>query len=825
MHFADFARDLRVARRSLLRSPGVTAAAILSIALGAGSTIAVFAAADAALFRAPPVHDAGRLTILYIERRKPREAATRERWSWARSSMLRSASSFDHAGTFSRAVVTLTGDVPSPVEAEVVSAGYWATLQVSAERGRVFTPSDELGGGVTIVSDDLWRSRFGGDASLLGRTIAVNGQALVVVGIAPRGFSGLSGRAQIWIPPAAATRLTYAGYLTTNQNFISVVAHLRPGVSFGEARAELAILGPRIQRTVPSESDDPSTTFSASLEPLAQARIDPSTRRPLLLLLIAVSCLLVLACANVAGLLLDRAISRRREIAIRVATGATRCRIVRQLLVEAAVIALIGGALGVLLAYPLATGLVIPPAAARGGNFYGALGEFASPRIDLRVLAFALGVCAATTLAFGLVPALRATRVDLVGDLKEGTSAVPTRAGRMGARQYIVAIESALAATLLFVSALFVGSWRAMATTGVGFEPERVLAFDIRPSAVAYPPARAAQLVSRVLAEVQRVPGVVAASVDGCAPVAGRCANAPLYIVGRPQPAPDAAPIVLRHYVGPDHFRTLGVPLRRGRFFDASDRAGGERVAIINEAAARRFWPGQDPIGQRVWFDGGSSFDRPDSAAEIVGVVGDVAYQPIDEHPFQADFYTPYTQFTFAARTVLVRANGDPAGLVPDLRRAVRRADPGLAVFEPRTMDEVMADSRARNTYQTRLLAAFSALAIGLSAMGIFAIITHAIGDRRREIGVRMALGAGHGRIIAVVADHGARPAIIGAVVGLGCAIGLGRVIAAAIYGVTAFDPWIVVLVCAIVLGVIALAAYAAARRALSVRAAEALRA
>src|SRR6185503_9220500 len=188
MHFADFARDVRVARRSLLRSPGVTAAAILSIALGAGSTIAVFAAADAALFRAPPVHDAGRLTILYIERRKPREAATRERWSWARSNMLRSASSFDHVGTFSRAVVTLTGDVPSPVEAEVVSAGYWATLQVSAERGRVFTPSDELGGGVTIVSDDLWRSRFGGDASLLGRTIAVNGQALVVVGIAPRGF-------------------------------------------------------------------------------------------------------------------------------------------------------------------------------------------------------------------------------------------------------------------------------------------------------------------------------------------------------------------------------------------------------------------------------------------------------------------------------------------------------------------------------------------------------------------------------------------------------------------------------------------------------------
>ena len=822
-------RDVRYGGRSLLRTPVVSVAAVLSIALGIAATTSVFSIVDAALFRAPPFAGAARLAILFITRQHPNAAIERERWSWPRSRMLREeVKSFSDVASFSLSVLALTssnGD-PEPVNAELVSSSYWRTLQIAPLVGRPFAADEDVGSGahpVVIVSYSLWSGRFGRDSGVVGKIVGVNGVPLTVVGIAPRDFSGLSGRAQLWIPATMAPRLSYTDYLVTNQNFISVVGRLRDGVTLDRARAELAVVSDKIQRAWPSASSNPATRFGATAVSLTEARIDPSTRRPLWLLLAGAACLLLLSCANVAGLLLGRGVSRRREIAIRIATGASRGRIVRQLLAESALLAFAGGVIALTLTVPIANRLVLPPSASRGRNFYGALSEFATSRTDGRVLAFCLALCALTTIAFGLFPALRASRVDVTRDLKD---AAGTGVGRMhvAPRQIIVTAETAIAVVLLSCAGLLLASSRRLDATDVGFDRTHLLTFLIRPSEVVYPAPKAPALIERVIAEIERVPGVEAASVDGCAPVGTGCANSTLYIMGRPAPRPDDAPPVLRHYVGPDHFRALGVPVVRGRAFTASDRAGSPRVAIISEAAVRRFWPNEDPIGKRVWFGGGSNFDRPDSSAEIVGIVGDVAYQPLDDHPFQPDFYTPYTQFTYATRTVLVRTRGAPNAVVPALRRAVRNIDPNLALFDVRTMEESMRDSWARLSYQMRLLGGFAAAAIVLAGTGIFAVIANAVGDRRREIGVRVALGATPAQVAAAVGRHGASPAMFGVGIGLACAALAGRVLASSLYGVRALDVGVLASVVATSAVVILLATYLAARRALTIEPVEAMR-
>ena len=822
-------RDARYGGRGLLRTPVISVAAILSIALGVAATTSVFSIIDAALFRPPPFPSAARLAILYITRQHPNAAIERERWSWPRSRLLREETkSFSDIASFSISVLALTssdGD-PEPVNAELVSSAYWRTLQIAPVIGRPFAADEDVGSGahpVVIVSYGLWTGRFGRDNALVGKIVAVNGVPLTIVGVAPREFAGLSGRAQLWIPATMAPRLSYTDYLVTNQNFISVVGRLRDGVTLDRARAELAVVSDKIQRAWPSASSNPATRFGATAVSLTEARIDPSTRRPLWLLLAGAACLLLLSCANVAGLLLGRGVSRRREIAIRIATGASRGRIVRQLLAESALLAFAGGVIALTLTVPIANRLVLPPSASRGRNFYGALSEFATSRTDGRVLAFCLVLCAVTTIGFGLFPALRASRVDVTRDLKDNAG---TGIGRMhvAPRQIIVAAETAIAVVLLSCAGLLLASWRRLDATDVGFDRTHLLTFLIRPSEVVYPAPKAPALIERVIAEIERVPGVEAASVDGCAPVGTGCANSTLYIMGRPAPRPDDAPPVLRHYVGPDHFRVLGVPVLRGRAFTANDRAGSPRVAIISEAAVRRFWPNEDPIGKRVWFGGGSNFDRPDSSAEIVGIVGDVAYQPLDDHPFQPDFYTPYPQFTYATRTVLVRTRGAPSAVVPAVRRAVRNADPNLALFEVRTMEESMRDSWARLSYQMRLLGAFAAAAIVLAGTGIFAVIANAVGDRRREIGVRVALGATPTQIAAAVGRHGANPALIGVGAGLASAGVAGRLLASSLYGVRALDVGVLASVAATAAVVILLATYLAARRALSIEPVEAMR-
>jgi putative ABC transport system permease protein len=819
-------RDVRFGVRSLRRTPAVSVAAVLSIALGVAAMAAVYSIVDAALFRPPPFDHPEALVAPYLTRQEPGHPLERQRWSWRGAVLLREmATSFENVATFTLSVLAITGDDAEPLNVEIVSHEYFPTLHVRPIVGRTFEGSEDEsdGAAVVVLGYDLWQRRFAGERSVIGRTLSVNNVALTIIGVMPPDFAGLSGRAQAWAPVSLPPRASYRDYLTTNQNFISVIARLRDGVTIEHARAELAGVGRAIQRVAPTFANAPEREVSATAVALNEARVDPSTRQPMLLLLAAAACLLLLSCANVAGLLLGRAATRAREIGIRIATGATRRRVVQQLLAEAAILATLGGVTGVAVAIPLTANAGLPAAMWRGRNFYGALSEFSSPRVDARVVAFSIAVCALTTFLFGLVPALQATRLDLTTALRSGTGG-STGASRTALRRIIVGSETALAVMLLAGGGLLAASWHRLATTDVGFDRSHLLTFLVRPSEVAYPPPKAPVLLARVLDAIERIPGVDAASVDGCSPVGTGCASSTLYVLGRPEPARDAAPGVLRHYVGPHHFTALRVPLLRGRVFDDRDRAGSPRVAIINHTAAARFWPNEDPIGKRVWFGGGSSFDRPDSSAEIVGIVGDVAYQALDEHPFQPDFYTPFAQFTYASRTVLVRTRVDVASVVPEVRRALQSVDRSLAMFEVRTMDEVMSASWSRVTYQTKILSGFAVIAVVLAATGIFAIVAHVIGTRRREIGVRMALGATAAQVLVTVGEGGARPAAIGLAAGVVSALIAQRALESLVYGVRSFGMEVIAGVAALLAVVIGASAYLAARRALRVDPAESLR-
>ena len=379
-----------------MRTPVITLAAIVSIAVGIAATTAVFSVVDAALFRPPPFEDADRLFMLYTTHQQNDEAPEKARWSWRRAQLLgERARSFDGVATFSSSVLALTSDNadPEPLDAEMISSAYFGVLRIKPVIGRTFDREIDEGMAThsqIILSYDIWQRRFGGDAGIIGRSVGVNGIPLTVVGVAPRGFSGLSGHAQGWLPATMAPAISYRDYLTTDQDFISVVARLRDGVTLDHANAEMQLVSDEIGRIAPHAASRSPVRRGIAMMSVNDARIDPATRRPLMLLLGAALCLLLLACANVAGLLLGRAVTRQREIAIRVATGATRSRLVAQLLVESALLAVVGGVWAISIAVPTASNVMLPPAAARGSNFYGALGEFSVPHADLRVMAFCL---------------------------------------------------------------------------------------------------------------------------------------------------------------------------------------------------------------------------------------------------------------------------------------------------------------------------------------------------------------------------------------------------------------------------------------------------
>jgi predicted permease len=810
--------------------PVFTAAALLSLTLGIGSSAAIFSLVDAAMLRRPPFADADRLAVLNITQRTPRKGELRHRWSWPRFQLLkRYARSFEGVATSSNNVVTVTGSSrPEPLAVEIVSTDYLGVMRAPLVSGRGFVEGDGIVGAPSssvVIGYDVWQRRFGGIEDVVGSPLELNGIALTVVGVAARGFNGVSGLAQAWIPATVAPLVTYRDYLTTNQNFITVIGRLRRDVTIDSARAELAIVGARIHAEQASEADTPQDEFSATAMTLNDARIDVVTRRALMLLGAAAALLLLIACANVAGLLVGRAAGRRREIAIRLAIGSDRARLVRQMLIEGGVLAAAAGGLTLVVTAWIMPFLRIPATLARGRNFYGAVGEFATPTVDWRLFAFTFAICACTVLLFALLPALRSTRIAIAADLKAGGGGASRGPARLALREAIVGLQVCLAVVLLVGCGLLLSSYARLRHTPLGFDPDGLVTFMIRPSEVKYDTTRAPALLDRVLEQIARVPGVEAATVDGCAPLSTQCANASLRIVGRPLATPADAPSVLRHYVSPNHFKTLRVPIIRGRGLEERDRAGSPAVVVINEAAAQRFWPDEDPIGKRVWFEGATAFDSPEASAEIVGIVGNVAYQPLGENAIQPDFFTAYAQFTYPNRMVLVRATaGESLALVPQLAQAVRRADPDLALFDVQTMAARAQLSWSKHSFQTALFAIIAFIALSVAATGVFAVTSFFVTSRSREIGIRLALGANAGQIARAMIGPTIRFALPGAAAGIAGALLLGRAMRAALYETSPLDLVALGGAVSVLIGAVIAAGYLPFRRALAVNPVDVLR-
>jgi putative ABC transport system permease protein len=752
-----------------------------------------------------------------------------------------SVSSFESVATVTAASIALSGaapatgnsqagTMPEQLDGELVSAAYFAVLRVPPAAGRFFLPEEDAAAGahpVVIVSDRLWRRRFAANPTIVGGTIRVNDVPLTVVGIAPRGFSGVTGKADIFMPRTMAPVLTYAEYLTTPQHFISVVARLRAGVSLAQANAELAAIGSRFADPSTGSGQAASTgagqtgsrldtQWSVGAIPIGDARVDPTLRRSVLVLLAAAVVVLLIAGVNVAALMLARARTRRREIAIRLAIGSSPLRLVRGLLVEGLLLAALAGVCGTVAAV---WGVELfarasPAVVASFGNNYGAVGVFAVPSLDLRALLFAAAATLLTTVLFALAPAIDASRPDLVAALKEDDRG----GGRGRALGALVIGEVGLAVLLLGASGLLLETFARLQSRRVGFVADNVLTFWVRPPASRYSPADGPAAVDRLLVRVQAVPGVESAAVNRCTPFTG-CSRTVIFLPGS-DPRPDDAPAVGRHYVSADYFKTLGIPLLAGRVLTAADRAGSPPVAVVNETGARRFWPGENAIGKRVWFGTttGPFSDRA-HAVEIVGVVGDVKYEGVEQadNPNRADFYTSYLQFAYPDTMVIVKARGDALSLLPAMRAAVAAFDPAVPIYDALTLDQRIAAAISRPRFNATLVAAFAAAALLLAAIGVYGVLSYSVSARMREIGVRLALGAGSGGVTRLVVGEGLRLAAIGAAAGIAAAFAGTRLIQGLLVGAAPSSLRVLVAGAAVMLTSTAAAAWLPARRAASV--------
>ena len=808
--------DLRYSLRSLARMRGVALVVVASLALGIAATTTMFSAAYAALLRPVPFADPDRLVLLFTTHTSPREGLALSRWSRSLiDTLAASVSSYESIASYTPALMSLSGGAgdPEQIDGEIVSREYFTTLRVTAALGRTFTAAEDGAPGdapVAVLSDRLWRQRYGADPSLLGGTVRVNDVPLTVVGIMPAGFSGLSAKSTLWIPRTMAPRLTYADYLTTPQLFIAVLARLKDGVTLEQANAELAAAS----ASFPIRQDAEGSRWGALAQTLGEARVEPTLRRSVLLLFSAAACVLLITCANVAGLLLARGRVRRRELAIRMAIGSGRARIVRQLLIESLTLAVPAGAFGAVLAvWGVDLFSRYAPAVLWTGRT--AISPFSEPAVDGRALAFTLAVTLVTSMLCGLAPALDTARTELTHALKEDE-----RGGGAPRRLFksLVVVEIALAVLLLAAAGLLLDNVAHMQQLRRGFETTGVITFWVRPPTSRYPVAEGPAIVERLLTSVEQVPGVESAAVNRCTPFTG-CSRTVLYFADRPNDERNH-PVVGRHYVSADYFRTLGIPLLAGRVLSPRDRPDRPPVTVISESAARRFWPDENPLGKRVWFGGTTGpFAGPAHAVEIVGIVGDVKYEAVDwpNSTGRPEFYTSYLQFSYPDTMVLVKTRGSTSTLVPALRRAVASVDSALPIYDVLTLDDRIAGALSRPRFNAALVSGFAGVALLIAALGVYGMLSYSVSCRRREIGVRLAIGAAPPRIVRVILAEGLRLAIAGVLIGLVGALAAGRLTRSLVVDASPSDPRILAIVAVVMLAVACLAAFLPARRASAV--------
>ncbi|HEU4559957.1 MAG TPA: ABC transporter permease [Longimicrobium sp.] len=792
--------DLRYAVRAFARAPGFALTAVLTLALGIGVNAAVFSIANAVLLRPVDARDPGRIARVYRNQHSP--------LSWTEFRFVR-----EHGRAFGKlwaernavlALETRAGN--EKVQAELVSGDFFPALGVSAALGRVLGPADDSIPGaspVVVLSHRYWHERFGGDSAVVGRPIRLNGRQYTVVGVAREGFANaFPGFApQLWAPMAEMRPLT--GVEVENAGSVYVAGRLRDGIGLDQANADVRVLAAELSRQQP-ERRDPLRLWVGHARGLTQELRGGALS--IVTALQAVTLLvLLIACTNVANLLLARATARRREIGIRLAIGASRGRLVRQLLTESVLLALAGGALGLLLSvWLLALAMTLVPAGTP---------VFLDLSPDRRVLLFTLAVSLFAGIVFGLAPAFRAARRDVVTALKEDASA-PRRSRLRG---MLVGAQVALCTVLLAGSALFLRSLGNASRIDPGFDPAPLLVMPVDLRLGRYDDATGPEFYRRLLESVRAIPGVRAASVQQVMPLQGDNMETRFTLEGE---GGDAAPRVTNFdVVGDGFFRTLGIPVLRGREFGEVDRADAPPVAIVNETFARRVFPGGDAVGRRVSMNGPQG-----PFVTIVGVVRNAKYVSLGEEP-RAMLYLPFTQNYNADMVMHVRAAGDPASLVRPVSRAARALDPILPFEAPRAMRQQLRVALLPARIGAGLLGAFGSLALLLAAVGIYGVVSYTVSQRTREIGIRAALGAGRRRLIQNVIAGTLRTVAIGMLMGVALALLAGRAVGAFLYGVTPSDP-AVLTGAPIVLALVAVAAsWFPARRAAAVDPMVALRA
>ena len=805
--------DLRDALRGFARQPGFVAAAVFSLALGVGANSAIFSVASALLLRPLPYPQADRLVILW--NRSPGLGIVQDWFSTAQYFDIRGAgSSFDQVAIAYGSNENMTGDgEPERISTLRGSSNLLPMFGASAVIGRLFTAEEDtkLPADTAVLGFATWTRRYGRDPAVLGRRIDLNGRPYQIIGVLPEGFSlphevlptlGNASDADIVIPlPMAPTAAA-----TRNREDYNVVARLKPDATVRHAQQELDQLTSRLRHDFPGFYP-PNGGLTFGIVPL-QEQVVGGVRGSLSLLIGAVAFVLLIACANVANLLLSRGVSRRKEIAMRAALGATRRRIVRQLLTESVLLALAGGAVGLLLAF-------------WGLAWLQSFGSKSVPRlheigIDARVLAFTLGLSLVAALLFGLAPALRAGRVDLQDSLKDGhgsSAGLAPWGRRQRTRKLLVVGELALSVMLLVGAGLLIRSFARLQQVPTGFNAERVLTLELTLSGRKYTDTEKVRESYRRLWEaLPNMPGAVAVGGVSSLPLSNMMAWGPITVEGRVAPASERFINVDERVIAGQYFRVMEIPLTQGRLFTNADDATSPRVAIIDERMAQSLWPDSDPIGKRVRMGG---FDASDTAPwiTVVGVVGNVKQDALDAESRMA-LYMPQAQFTPRAINVVVRSAGDPAALGPAVRGALHDIDPDLPIFNMRTMTDRVDESLAQRRFSMLLLTILALLAAGIAAGGIYGVVAFLVAQGTKELGIRMALGATPGRIGLLVVRHGAVMAAGGLVIGVAGAVIVTRVMRSLLFGVGTTDLVTYAGVCALVALTAIAATYLPARRA-----------
>ena len=807
-------QDIRFGLRMLLKSPSVSIVATIALALGIGANTAIFSVVNAVLLRPLPFPDPESLVSLFetnLERGQQRGSHSYPNFLdfRAQNTVFENVASY-HGGDF---IMTGRGE-PVRLEGSVVTANLFPLLGIQPILGRTFLPDEDKPtetGRVVVISHQLFQQRFGGDPSIINQRITLDGISFTVIGVMPASFEFPIQNNPVELWTTIAGDASGSEPITTQRgaHFLAVIARLKHGVTKDQAQAELTTIASRLEQQYP----DTNTRRSLRLEPALTALVG-DVRPALLILLGAVACVLLIACANVANLLLARATSRHKEMAIRSALGASRVRVIRQLLTESVLLSLLGGGIGLLLAVWWSDLLV-------------ALGKEDIPRavhvgIDWRVLGFTLGVSLLTGLIFGLAPAFHSSKTELVESLKEGARGTSEGGRRNQVRNVLVVVELAIAVILLVGAGLLMQSLWRLQKVNSGLQPENVLTFNVLLPEVKYNSDKQAQFYVDLKQRLESTPGVQSASVILPLPLSGDRFGISFEIDGRPLPPKDH-PSADFFAAGVGYFKTMGIPILKGRDFEDRDKHGSTPVIIITDTFARQYFPNEDPIGKRIKPGIGTYENEDNPMREVIGVVGDIRNRSLNTEPKPA-YYVPQTQVPFSQLVVVVKTTGEPHSLISAATKQVAAMDQDIPLFIVKSMPEYLSSSVAAPRFSTTLLAIFAAVALVLTIVGLYGVMSYSVAQRTNEIGIRLALGAQSRDVLLMMVRQGGMLILLGLAIGLAGAFALTRLIASLLFGVTAKDP-ITFGAVAVLLAIVALlACYIPALRATKVDPMDALR-